>query len=98
LKIYIFNYKNLFNIIIKINASDERTSEKLLSRVYDATQIHNLNFSKRENQNPTCLILDEIDGVFEGADGKVNKTLNLFFMFLFIYLILIDHKKSDIIV
>ncbi len=62
----------MFDFILnKINASDERTSERLLSRIYDATQIHNINFAKKENQNPTCLILDEIDGVFEGADGKV---------------------------
>jgi hypothetical protein len=35
--------------------------------------MHNLNFSnkKKENKKPTCLILDEIDGVLDGVDGKV---------------------------
>jgi hypothetical protein len=43
-----------------------------LTKIYDSTQSHNLNFSNKENKNPTCLILDEIDGVFEGSDGKVS--------------------------
>lgn len=36
--------------------------------------MHNLNFSKinKADKKPTCLILDEIDGVLDGADGKVK--------------------------
>ncbi len=55
----------------QINASDERTPEKLFQKIYDSTQIHNLNFSKVKG-NPTCLILDEIDGALDGVDGKVE--------------------------
>jgi hypothetical protein len=55
-----------------VNASDERTTDKLLMRVYDATQLHNLSFSKKKSKKPTCLILDEIDGAMDGNDGRVN--------------------------
>ncbi len=35
--------------------------------------MHNLNFSNKNKteKKPTCLILDEIDGVLDGVDGKV---------------------------
>ncbi len=56
---------------IVVNSSDERSSDKLLLRVYDSTQINNLNFAKDKNKKPTCLILDEIDGALDGPDGKV---------------------------
>lgn len=59
---------------IVINASDERTSDKLLLRIYDTTQLDKLKFRKNlgDREKPTCLILDEIDGAMDGQDGKVN--------------------------
>ncbi len=70
---YIFYLKKSF----QINASDERTSDKLLLRVYDATQLDKLKFRKHlgDKEKPTCLILDEIDGAMDGQDGKVNNNL-----------------------
>lgn len=53
-----------------INASDERTAEKLFQKIFDSTQIHNLSFNKKEKPKPTCLILDEIDGALDGNEGK----------------------------
>ena len=62
----------LANIIAKqcgyepiiVNASDERTTDKLILRIYNSTLIHNLtNMKKDQKRKPTCLILDEIDGI-----------------------------------
>lgn len=50
---------------IVINASDERTADKLLTRIYDITLFHKVNQKK-----PTCLILDEIDGIAGDYSGK----------------------------
>jgi chromosome transmission fidelity protein 18 len=54
---------------IIINSSDERTYDKLITRIYDTTLINNLNLSKKKNK-PTCLILDEIDGISSDFVGK----------------------------
>ena len=68
---------------VVVNASDERTADKLITRIYDTTLMHNVKKSKK----PTCLILDEIDGIagdYSGTNsirniidfvkfGKVNK-------------------------
>ena len=54
---------------IIINSSDERTYDKLITRIYDTTLINNLNVSKKKNK-PTCLILDEIDGISSDFIGK----------------------------
>ena len=68
---------------VVVNASDERTADKLITRIYDTTLMHNIKKSKK----PTCLILDEIDGIagdYSGTNsirniidfvkfGKVNK-------------------------
>lgn len=62
---------------IVVNSSDERSSDKLLLRVYDSTQINNINFAKTKSQKPTCLILDEIDGALDGPEGKVSLFINL---------------------
>ena len=49
---------------IVVNASDERTTDKLILRIYNSTLIHNLtNLKKDQKRKPTCLILDEIDGI-----------------------------------
>ena len=49
---------------IVVNASDERTTDKLILRIYNSTLIHNLtNMKKDQKRKPTCLILDEIDGI-----------------------------------
>ena len=52
---------------IVVNASDERTVDKLITKIYDTTLIHNV----KRNNKPTCLILDEIDGInVSGYSGK----------------------------
>lgn len=70
---------------VVVNASDERTADKLITRIYDTTLMHNIKKSKK----PTCLILDEIDGIagdYSGTNsikniidfvkfGKVNKNI-----------------------
>ena len=49
---------------IVVNASDERTTDKLILRIYNSTLIHNLtNLKEGQKRKPTCLILDEIDGI-----------------------------------
>ena len=49
---------------IVVNASEERTTDKLILRIYNTTLIHNLtNLKKDQKRKPTCLILDEIDGI-----------------------------------
>ena len=49
---------------IVVNASDERTTDKLILRIYNTTLMHNLtNLKKDQKRKPTCLILDEIDGI-----------------------------------
>ena len=74
---------------IVINASDERTTDKLITRIYDTTLIHNININPNKKIKPTCLILDEIDGIqsdFQGRNsikniidfiktGKINKKI-----------------------
>ena len=54
---------------IIINSSDERTADKLITRIYDTTLMHNLNVNKSKPK-PTCLILDEIDGISSDYQGK----------------------------
>ena len=54
---------------IIINSSDERTADKLITRIYDTTLMHNLNVNKNKPK-PTCLILDEIDGISSDYQGK----------------------------
>ena len=62
----------LANIIAKqcgyepliVNASEERTTDKLILRIYNSTLMHNLtNLKKDQKRKPSCLILDEIDGI-----------------------------------
>ena len=49
---------------IVVNASEERTTDKLILRIYNTTLIHNLtNLKEGQARKPTCLILDEIDGI-----------------------------------
>lgn len=50
---------------VVVNASDERTTDRLLTRIYDTTLMHNIKKSKK----PTCLILDEIDGIAGDYSG-----------------------------
>ena len=54
---------------IIINSSDERTADKLITRIYDTTLMHNLIVNKNKPK-PTCLILDEIDGISSDYQGK----------------------------
>jgi len=58
---------------IIINASDERTVDKLITRIYDTTLIHNLS----KNKKPTCLILDEIDGISSDYNNGRNSIRNI---------------------
>lgn len=57
---------------IVINASDERNTEDLLNKIENATKVHNLNFSNGSSKRPTCLVLDEVDGINFGTDDANN--------------------------
>ena len=60
---------------IVVNASDERTTDKLILRIYNTTLIHNLtNLKRDQKRKPTCLILDEIDGI-SSNNRKPIKTI-----------------------
>ena len=48
-----------------INASDVRTGAELVSIIKDALEM---NFIDQQDK-PTCLVLDEIDGALGGAEG-----------------------------
>ena len=58
-----------------VNASEERTTDKLILKIYNSTLSHNLtNMKKDQKRKPSCLILDEIDGI--GTNGrKTIKTI-----------------------
>lgn len=60
-----------------INASDERTSESLIMKIENATKIHNLKISQGISKKPTCLILDEIDGINFGSNSTSNVSKNI---------------------
>ena len=66
---------------IEINASDDRTAEKLIEKIESACQSHSLNVSEKENK-PSLIILDEVDGTadYEGkVSGLFEKLLFLIF-------------------
>ncbi len=60
---------------IEINASDDRTGEKIIEKIEAATLSHSIKGSEK----PTLIILDEVDGTFEG-DGKVKLSKERFFI------------------
>ena len=55
---------------IEINASDERTGEKILEKIKNAitTNAHFDSF-QGEGTKPVCLIVDEIDGAMGNGGG-----------------------------
>ncbi len=55
---------------IEINASDDRTAEKLIQKIESACQSQSLNVSEKENK-PSLIILDEVDGTAD-YEGKVS--------------------------
>jgi chromosome transmission fidelity protein 18 len=58
---------------IVVNASDERTTDKLILRIYNSTLIHNLtNLKKDQKRKPTLLILDEIDGISSNSRKPIK--------------------------
>lgn len=57
---------------IVVNASDERNTEDLLNKIENATKVHNLNFASGSSKRPTCLVLDEVDGINFGTDDANN--------------------------
>eukprot|EP00347_Sterkiella_histriomuscorum_P000515 403375550 len=67
--------------ITEVNASDERTGDRLLEKIKSATQM-NSHFSKAapspvnggnqdDKQKPVCLIVDEVDGAV-GSGGSLD--------------------------
>ena len=75
----------LANIIAKqcgyeplvVNASDERTTDKLILRIYNSTLIHNLtNLKKDQKRKPSCLILDEIDGISANSRKPIKTIID----------------------
>ena len=58
-----------------VNASEERTTDKLILKIYNSTLSHNLtNMKKDQKRKPSCLILDEIDGISTNG-RKTIKTI-----------------------
>lgn len=51
---------------VEINASDERNGPELMSRVINAMEMASVIGENR----PNCIIIDEIDGVAAGGEGK----------------------------
>lgn len=51
---------------VEINASDERSGPELMSRVINAMEMSSVIGENR----PNCIIIDEIDGVAAGGEGK----------------------------
>ena len=75
----------LANIIAKqcgyepliVNASEERTTDKLILRIYNSTLIHNLtNLKKDQKRKPSCLILDEIDGMSNNSRKPIKTIID----------------------
>ena len=62
---------------IVVNASDERTTDKLILRIYNSTLIHNLtNLKKDQKRKPTLLILDEIDGISSNSKKPIKTIID----------------------
>ena len=62
---------------IVVNASDERTTDKLILRIYNSTLIHNLtNLKKDQKRKPTLLILDEIDGISANSRKPIKTIID----------------------
>ena len=60
---------------IDINASDERSGEKLLERIKNAISMNSYfqdNNISDEGSKPVCLILDEIDGALSSGGNLDN--------------------------
>jgi len=51
---------------VELNASDDRSTETLVKKVKDATEMQSVLSGGR----PNCLIIDEIDGAMGGTEGK----------------------------
>ena len=75
----------LANIIAKqcgyepliVNASEERTTDKLILRIYNSTLIHNLtNLKKDQKRKPSCLILDELDGISNNSRKPIKTIID----------------------
>lgn len=58
---------------IEINASDDRTADKLIEKIETACHSHSLNVNEKESK-PTLIILDEVDGTadYEGKVFSIN--------------------------
>ncbi|CAM6015088.1 unnamed protein product [Sphagnum balticum] len=52
--------------IVEINASDDRVATTLQAKILDAIQMKSVTGDKR----PNCLVIDEIDGIMGGTEGK----------------------------
>eukprot|EP00793_Prasinoderma_coloniale_P003163 PRCOL_00005798-RA len=56
--------------VVEINASDERQASALKKRVTDAVQMQSVMAKKGERQRPNCVVIDEIDGLVGGPEGR----------------------------
>ena len=60
-----------------VNVSEERTTDKLILRIYNSTLIHNLtNLKKDQKRKPSCLILDEIDGISANSRKPIKTIID----------------------
>lgn len=58
--------------VVEINASDDRSSSALESKILDAVQMNSVT----SDSKPKCLVIDEIDGALEGK-GAVEVILKM---------------------
>ncbi|CAK9866614.1 unnamed protein product [Sphagnum jensenii] len=52
--------------VVEINASDDQVATTLQAKILDAIQMKSVTGDKR----PNCLVIDEIDGIMGGTEGK----------------------------
>lgn len=54
---------------LEINASDERSGERLLEKIKNATQMNSC-FKANQPDKPVCLIIDEVDGALGNGEKQ----------------------------
>lgn len=59
--------------MIKINASDERTSDNLINRI--EMMCNNKNISKQDRK--TLVVLDEVDGALESESSVLHMSYEI---------------------
>ncbi|KAI7740053.1 hypothetical protein M8C21_006229, partial [Ambrosia artemisiifolia] len=59
--------------VVEINASDDRSSSTIESKILDVVQMNSVMADSR----PKCLVIDEIDGALGDGKGAVDVILKM---------------------